>query len=248
MSPQPVYPTILRQSDWNSKKGVVAKIFKEDTGLGAQLGQLYTDFNKVEWQYWYPLAAGKLPRIKTEAELDLRIQQAKQKKSQLTNLRADIQAISQMCETIGAKWAKSKLVPESSVRHVRVKMAAALDQLDTEISQIEGEYDDVRADLRRLQTAALKFLQPAISELEKHLPKVKKTPTVAAYNAGLHNGVRGVGVVLAKLPQYKALYLADWKDQADDDFMARVKDGKPVLDKVTEIEGGLKRLKAALPK
>lgn len=247
MSPLPVYPTILRQSDWNAKKGVIAKVFKDDTGLGAQLAQLYADFNKVEWQYWFPLAGGKLPRIQTEAELDTRIQQAKQKQSQINNLRTDVQALSKMCENIGAKWARSKVVPDSTVRHVRIKMAAALDQLDDDLAAIKGEYEVVRADIRRLQQKAAQFLGPAIRDLEKHLPAIKKTPTVALYQDGLHNGVRGVGVVLAKLPQYKQLYRDDWQDKADDDYMRNVKDGKPVLDKVKEIEGALRRLKAALP-
>jgi hypothetical protein len=146
--PQPKYPTVLKRSDWNVKKGAVARLTKGDTGIGQLLNGLEAYFNDVEWQYWYPEAKGKLPEIKTEAQLNERISAAKTKRVQLTSLAGMIENVSAKCATVGGQWEKSLVVPATTAKHVKVKMVAALDQLADEVKQVEGEYTKTAAKVK----------------------------------------------------------------------------------------------------
>jgi len=247
MAHLPIYPNLLRRAHWKAHKGTVANVVKGETGTGAKLDALYTKFEAVEWQYWFPLSGGKLKKPQTEDQLDARILAGKYNQSQLTKLRAEIAAVRQHCVTLGSKWDRSKVVPAGTVQHVKVKMVAACDVLDQAVEDAaEGDYDQLRADIQRVQAMAQAQIKQAIKDLKKHLPAVKATPTVEVYKAGLHNGVRGLGAALSKMPVYRTLYENDWEDKAGDGYMRGVKDGKPVKAKVAEIEAALLRLKQAL--
>lgn len=42
------YPTTLKDSDWTKHKGIVAKIFKNDTGIGAKLKLVQKSFDDIK--------------------------------------------------------------------------------------------------------------------------------------------------------------------------------------------------------
>jgi hypothetical protein len=247
MADLPLYPNALKRDNWKKQKGLIANVVKGETGTGAKLDALYTKFQAVEWQYWFPMTGGSLKKPKTADQLEARILAGKYNKPQLDKLRQEIAKVRKHCVDLGAKWSRSSVVPDSSVRHVKVVMVAACDVLDKSVEDAaEGDYDQLAADIQRLQAQTLLLIKAAIKDLTKHLPAVKQTPTVEVYKAGLHNGVRGVGVVLARQPKYLALYNRDWLDKSGDDYMDGVHDGAEVLAKVTEIEGALRRLKREL--
>jgi hypothetical protein len=264
MDHKPIYPTILRQADWNTKKGVIAKLFKEDTGLGNQLAQLYAAYGKVEWQYWFPQLPGSLPAILAESDLDKRIPLAKAKRMQLINVAKAAEKISDQCETIGAKWAKSKVVPDGTLKHVRVKMAAAADTLADELRQVaeDDHWDDFRAHIRkydadqkaandklmqqgqaRKREIAVTNLNLHIEALERLLPPVRKNPTVDNYNGKFwDDGLRGVGTSLANMPALSKVYERDWEDRANH----QLHDDEEVAEHLDEIEAAIARLKRAI--
>ena len=247
MAQLPVYPPLLRRAHWKKHKGVVAEVAKGETGTGAKLDALEKKFDAVEWQYWFPFAGGNLARPKTPEQLEARILAGKYNQGQLNNLRAEIAKVRKHCYDLGSKWDRSKIVPAGTVQHVKVKMVAACDVLDQAVDDAsEGDYTQVEADLQRQQAVVNQTVKAAMKVVKTNLPIVKATPTPAVYRQGLHNGVRGIGVVLARLPQFHDLYQNDWFDKVGDDYVEDDDDDDAILEKVAEIEAAYRRLKAAL--
>jgi hypothetical protein len=141
----PAYPAVLTQADWNKQKGIFAKLFKEDTGLGRHLAQLEKNYKAIQWQLWYPWEKRTLGAVETQAELDLRLKLAAQKQSQLNNFREELKDVENICDGIGAKWAKSKVVPASAVKHVSVKIPAALGNLEQAVAQVSTTSSDLQS-------------------------------------------------------------------------------------------------------
>ena len=242
----PVFPVILTPANWQQEKGVVAKVFKGETGIDKLLRDLRIAYDAVEWQYFVPDFAGPLKKPRTREQLAERRQQAKGKAGQLEVFRKKCFATRDAMAKVRDSFKKSLVIPKSSALHVQ-KMMTACEQLALEAKSIdESGFERVQQEINRTEQVGLKMLNDWIKGVETNLPKVQKELTVAKYNEVLHQQVRGVGTAISKIPRYKAVYDRDWADMVGDGFMSNVKDGQPVAAKLKEVDDALDRLKIAM--
>jgi len=246
MGGKPVWPNILIAANWQKQKGVIAKVFKGETGVDKLLRDLRKAFDDVEWQYFVPDEAGPLKKPRTREQLEERRRQAQGKGSQLEAFRKKCFSTRDGLTKVRDSFKKSLVIPKSSRIHVE-NMMAACEQLALEAKSIdESGFERVLQEIIRTEATGLKMLNNWIKGVETNLPKVQQELTVAKYKEVLHQQVRGVGTAISKIPRYKALYDKDWADKVGDGFMSNVKDGPPVTAKLKEIDEALDRLKVAM--
>lgn len=246
MPGKPLYPDILRDDHWQRHKGIIAKVVKGETGVGAALTKLKQMFDEVEWQYFVPDEGGPLPKPRTYQALDQRFEQSKGKRGQLEKVRKEAFAVRDMLVKLGGKWERSLLVPKSTRVHVQVKMAKACETLAQEIKDMDDVgYKRVRAEIDRVEKKAIEMFEGWVERVEKVIPKAKSTPTVEYYNKNMHQQVRGLGTAISKMPQYVKYHKEDdWNDLAGDNAMSGKKDGQEVKEHIERVEKAFKRLKA----
>ncbi len=247
MTGVPVYPDILTVANWNKQKGIIAKVVKGETGIGARLTRLRSVYDAVEWQYFDPSYSGPLRKPKTKAELDERLKQARSKGGQLEALRKECFAVRDECKKLGDKWEKSLVVPKSTREHVQKKMVKACEDLALAAKSIDMDgYERVQAEIDRIEKTGRQMLKGWMDRVEDRIPKVKVQPTVKNYKEIMHQQVRGVGTAISGIPEYRQLYERDWEQKVGDGFMSGVTDGPKVIEKIDEIEKALERLKKAV--
>lgn len=248
MPGKPVYPDVLLPANWQRHKGVIAKVFKGETGIDAALVKLKKVYEDVEWQYFVPDESGPLPKPRTYEALDQRLEQAKGKANQLEKLRKEAFGVRDLCKKTGDKWEKSIVVPKSSRVHVQKTMVDACENLALGAKSIgDVGYKRVRAEIDRVEKKAIEMFEGWVDRLEKVIPKAKATPTVDFYNKNMHQQVRGLGTAISKMPQYKKFHKEDdWNEMAGDNAMSGVTDGEQVKAQVEKVEKAFKRLKAAI--
>jgi len=246
MGTVPMYPTVLTNTNWQSNKGKIAKLLKGKTGIGAQLLLLEKKYKAIKWQLFDPTTGGPLPKPRTREAVDERWEQAMKARPQLDTYRKEIFAIRDKLKLLGTQWEKSKVVPASSRKHVQVTMVKAAEQFALDIKDIDDSgYVKIRQEIQRVEQVANQMLANWVKGVEKAIPLVKTTPTVAKYGEVMHQQVRGLGTAISKMPRYKNIYDTDWEKKVGDGFMRGVTDGEPVKKKVGEVETALARFKNA---
>jgi hypothetical protein len=248
MGGKPVLPDELSNAHWQRHKGIVAKVVKGETGVGAALLKLQKVFDDVEWGYFDPRDATKMPKLRTTVALDERFEQAKSKMGQLTALRAEIFKVRDLCKKLGDKWEKSIIVPKATRVYVQVTMVKAAEKLAQEVKDIdETGYKVVRSEIARVEKVANDMFNGWVDRLEKVIPKAKSNPTVDFYNKNMHQQVRGLGTAISKMDKYKKLHKADdWNDLAGDNTMSGKTDGDEVKAQIEKVEKAFKKVKAAI--
>ena len=118
-------PDILTVKNWNTKKGVIAKMAGE-TGIGAALTQLKIEYDKVNWELFDP-ARQTVSKYWQLDKIDGLASEAQKKIGELGALRKQLIAVSKLAATIEKKWVKSLVIPASSRAHVG-KMREAADE------------------------------------------------------------------------------------------------------------------------
>jgi len=225
-------PKILTPADWNSKKGVIAKMTTE-TGIGAALTKLGTAWGHVNWKAVDPLEGIRLQAGKsgkpTTAAYNLAEPLAKNEFSHIVAVRTELRAVNKLAGEIEIKWKNSKTIPSSSRVHVgNIKTESA--KLFTELSEenIDAEWAKekkrISDDEAYNRQNALKAIKIQIANVRKFGEVVKKTPTVAAYEgkatSGFHQSIRGVNASLdrSQVPQWLSWKNEHWKPLAQDAY------------------------------
>ena len=255
--PARAIPLILTVADWNAKKGVIAKMAGE-TGIGAALAKLKTEFDKVDWALIDPDAAttkfapnGKMTMEALE-ELEPK---AKLNIAKLNPLRTQLKAVRDLCGTIETKWKTSKVIPSSSRAHVG-SMKTTADQMFIALKSVDNDWKAARQRVEkeeeRLRLIAISVIKPYFISIRANGVEVKRNPTVATYTGGagkgFHQNIRGMNAALdrSKNPgwiawkniHWKPLAQDAYKPDADNQVVAKVNNVLSVLDDL-EAELGL---------
>jgi hypothetical protein len=244
-------PKILTVTDWNAKKGVIAKMAGE-TGIGAQLTELKGVWEKTPWQVLDPdqaVLAAKVTRG-SSALIDTLQPAAKAQYGKIEALRKELFAFADFADKVEAKFKKSKVIPSSSTRHVK-NMAAEARNFATSLKNIGEDWANVRklyADQEAKNKAmALQTIKPYFVSIRDYGKQALKNPTVAQYKGeakkGFHQNIRGISAALDRMqdPALAAWKDTNWRPLAIDSFIPK-NDGEVspkvnfVLGKVDELE------------
>ncbi len=251
-------PKILTPADWNSKKGVFAKMAGE-TGMGAALTKLGTAWGKVKWNLVDPdegirLKAGATGK-QTTAAYNLAEPLALVEIGKVPAVRTELRAVNKLAGELEIKWKASKTIPSSSRVHVsNIKTASltlynelALDKFTAEWSVAKQRLADKE---KLLKDQALKVIKPYFVSIRQFGKEAKENPTVANYGGGtatkgFHQNVRGLNAaldrsqepawILWKDQHWKPLSQAGYLPKQDSEVVAKV-------DKVLDVLDDLERL------
>jgi hypothetical protein len=225
-------PKILTAADWNSKKGVIAKMTTE-TGIGAALTKLEGVWKRVNWKAVDPIEGIRLQAGKsgkpTTAAYNLAEPLAKNEFAKVIAVRTELRAVNKLAGEVEIKWKNSKTIPSSSRVHVgNIKTEAA--KLYTELSQeaIDAEWDKekkrISDDEAYNRQQALTAIKLQIANVRKYGLAVKQTPTVDSYvgkaTSGFHQSIRGVNASLdrSQVPVWVSWKNEHWKPLAQDSY------------------------------
>jgi hypothetical protein len=247
-------PKNLTVVDWNSKKGVIAKMAGE-TGIGAALAKLKTEWDKVPWDLIDPDEAvnkhAKNGKMTVDA-LDQLEPVARANIKKVDAVRNQLKAIATLTGQIETKWKASKVIPSSSRKHVG-DMKTTADQLNIGLKSIDNDWKQARERVTkeeaRLKGIALQAIKPYFASIRQNAAEVKRNPTVAAYEGaatkGLHQNVRGLNAALdrSREPEWIQWKNQHWKPLAQDGYKPTA-DSQVVakVDKVLDVLDELERL------
>jgi hypothetical protein len=113
--PIPPYPTILTQSDWNKKKGLVAKIVAEPTKLGEALKKAEKAYKDVHWDI---LTNKPGADVELKAINDQIAKAGSDVKPQTTALKTALQDVKTQATAVKGTWSTNKLIPKDAKTHV----------------------------------------------------------------------------------------------------------------------------------
>jgi hypothetical protein len=240
----PQYPQILLDADWQKHKGVIAKIVKGETGIGAKLKKLYDVHTKeTKWYVFDPKMPGSPGKPRTREELNQRMAEAKaQGGAIIEGYRKEVLAVKTHLEAEAKKLSNPLL--KSTRSHIE-KMADAALNLATAAKSIDlSPFDDIRKEIERTEEVGRKMLADWVKSCEEGIKKVRATPTLAEYEASLHQKVRGLNTALARIPEYQDWGDKNWKALAQDKFRAGKQDGDPIKQLATVVDTQLQKFKA----
>ncbi len=109
----PAYPPILTQMDWNSKKGVVAKIVAVPTQLGDALKKVETAFKEVEWHVVFDAPPPDIHKVNERL-----VTFGGTFKGQYMNFKQAVQVAKVQAKNVKDAWDKNKLIPSASKTHL----------------------------------------------------------------------------------------------------------------------------------
>lgn len=117
MAKPPKLEAILTESDWSKHKGIVAKVVKHDTGIGAKMKEVSTAYGNVDWDKFD--ADKALDDAVTPKDVDDAKSAAQQEyKGKVEALRDKVVALRDLADKTAKEWKKSPLVPSKSQKHV----------------------------------------------------------------------------------------------------------------------------------
>lgn len=123
--PKPVaYPDILTADNWSKAKGIAAKIFAKDTGLGDLLKKAKEQYGKIAWdKFEFGSHSGS-----TLEAVEERFTLAKEHANAVIEpLRKHLTDIAELTKKIAQQYKDNKAIPESTCKH--------LDQMTTQANK-----------------------------------------------------------------------------------------------------------------
>ena len=141
-------PSVLTESDWNKKKGIIAKMAGE-TGIGAQLKKVETTYEKVDWTVFDAKAVSKT--VQSKDDVDKAILTAKKVySSDVEKHRAELSKLRDLASKAALSFKKNKLIPKASVEVAEAISSSAdrffvqLKSMDSEFKALEAVKDDIK--------------------------------------------------------------------------------------------------------
>jgi hypothetical protein len=216
------YPEILTNTNWQKKKGVVAKLTSE-TGIGdlmkkceAEHGKQdfynkFTAANNIDWRQVDP---GKTRDAVVDELEPVLVNKYKNAAAPMRKLLVEIRDTAK--ETAKA-WKKKPLIPSASVKHVEA-VADAADYLwitMKENSHAVKElfaFEKLRADLQKKRLESIKVLGTQITQCENGLKACLQKPTKKTWeDGGAHQGCRSVCNGMAAIGELKKVFYPTWQ-------------------------------------
>lgn len=189
---RPAYPQILKKTDWDSKKGTIAKIAGR-TGVGEAMAVCERAYTDVKWE---ELELSKIPfnlRNFTKAGWDRELEQAK---AQATgNLRKLVESLYKLRDVASAaaeKFARNMLIPSSSTEHVKL-IAKTADQLGVSLNTnsiggtILADYNAVLAKVTQAAANVPTTLRSALAKMPAEISDLKRMAAATPLQVGAIN-------------------------------------------------------------
>jgi hypothetical protein len=197
------YPPILTDANWQKEKGVVAKVVKKETGIGALMKTLKSTFDAVDWNKFDPYATLVNTSQRTPENIDKCFQVAKTEAAKLESIRKAAFALRDRAKTLAAEWAKSKIIPASSRKHLEA-VGAACENLAVQCKSPDaGLFKKMRDEMAANEAKGRQMLATWIAAIKTGFAAVNSNPTYETYNAKMYQKVRGLGTAVGNIPQYK---------------------------------------------
>ncbi len=160
----PQIPPILTEANWNKNKGAIAKAAGK-TGLGALLKELASAHNRVDWEA-LDLDEALPEQASAQAAAEALAVAKRQVQTNLPLLLNKIEAVEDQARLTQAKFAKQKLIPAATTKHVG-KLADAAKQFTADVKAVEDEYEKLE------KAVAVRFKQAKDAKANKK-PAVKE--------------------------------------------------------------------------
>ena len=252
--PQPVIlPPILTKANWDSEKGIIAKM-KGETGIGEAMKQVKSAYDAVAWEKLDAKMACQNTKDLTVVAKAWAAAEGEWPK--INKLREKVKELTDLAEATEKKYKKSSTIPASSTQHVG-RIATAADHFWMTLKQNSPYYqealkgfDDMRDNVVKLQALAAAKLKGYVTSITKDASQVLSTGTVEAYignaTTGFHQGIRGLGASLKVQPNpdLQQFNTQEWNKYTLDGFKPKA-DGE-VKAKVAQVLTSLKRLNGML--
>jgi len=227
VSPLVNWPKVLTNKDWQSKKGLVAKLagkFDGGTGLGDLLKEAEGLYEKLDlgnkWEAENILLA-------KDRDLDL-INEAEKDTYQkysvaIAPLRKKLQEVKTQAKDVAAEWKKHKLIPKSAVKAAEAVETAADEwflrfkdnSADVKMQLADG-FERLREKAKQKEAETLKVVKKQIELCEKGLKAALTNPTKKGWEAdGAHQGCRSVCNGIRAVPEWKKKYYSTWNAFGD---------------------------------
>jgi predicted GTPase len=142
----PKYPTILREQDWNKKKGVLAKVLKGKTGISEQLKAAEKAFDKVQPAYFSDTWVDTSSKDSCDKALKALSDHFSGPVKDLCN---ELLKVKNLATRKEAEFKKNPLIPKASREHVG-RIADAAQELTDAVRQ---HVMDAARDIKQAQAA-----------------------------------------------------------------------------------------------
>ncbi len=218
------WPDLLTNTNWQQKKGALAKMAAGKTDIGATMTAAKAEFDKIDWN---KLDADKMAT--KDRKSVPKIKEAKKAAMDYVTttiegtVRPKIKAIKDLADGAHADWSKNKLIPQSSADHAK-KVATAADTLwialkggSVTITSFLDEYDKLVEKLEKHKKEQIELLGPQITKLETALKNCAAHPSKANYlnypekPESVHQRCRSICNAIAVLPTLKDKYWTTWE-------------------------------------
>lgn len=125
------YPQILEPKDWDKHKGVLAKVFKGETGIGEALKKARKTFEAINPAYFSETTVD----IESKDGCAKAIQNIAHELNRVVKPCTDaLKSVKDLAEKTAKEFQKNKLIPKSSRQHVE-RIADTAQQFADEIRQ-----------------------------------------------------------------------------------------------------------------
>jgi hypothetical protein len=242
------YPPILTDANWQKEKGIVAKVVKKETGIGAMMKTLKATFDGVDWNKFDPYEAMVNTRDRTPENIEKAMAAAKIEAGKLEGVRKAAFALRDRAKVLSAEWAKSKLIPSSSRKHLDA-VALACENLALSCKSPDaGLFAKMKKENAENEAKGRQMLTTWIASIKSGAAAVNSDPTYKTYTDKMYQKVRGLGTAVGNIPQYKAKWSPVFGNAgyAKGDYVVQTDSGevlknkiKPILAQVAKFESEL---------
>jgi hypothetical protein len=247
--PEHIYPEILTQDDWQSKKGTIAKMAGK-TGVGDAMAALQKAYEKTNWRIFDPyLALPSNREMQTREALKMVIKnaQAEYKINVKGGIVPALRELRKKVTKAKSDFEKSKVIPKKAAEHA-ARVLAAIDRLEEEVSEatlvdelkkgIEHKLEDIAQAEKMFKGLKdkLKFYLLAVAK------DMKTVKTKEQFAACWSENIRGVGTTLPALSKQFGLeeehklwrhFASDgFKPLTDQEVAAKFEEMRPVVRRI----------------
>lgn len=112
----PKYPKELDAKNWDKERGILSKIFKQETGIGKQLREAEKAFDAIEPAYF----SDNVVDTSTKAACDEAVTKLEKEFNKSVKPFNDaMKATQDLADKVAKEFKKHKLIPKSSTAYVK---------------------------------------------------------------------------------------------------------------------------------
>lgn len=173
MSKSVAYPEILTAANWTKAKGVAAKLFAKDTGLGDLLKKGKELYDKIDWtRFEFGSYSGS-----TLEAVEERLTAAKEHaKATIEPLRTHMTTVNEASKKVAQQYKDSKAIPESTCKHVE-KLAEAATKLNLDLKLNSEFFTGVLKEYESRKKTVLELYKMLGLKAKKYCEEVKTVGT-----------------------------------------------------------------------